>query len=228
MNEYAPFQVNPLKTMCDHPGSADQGTFKGVTVESTADHYKLTTQLRAGWYRYIQSWTFFKNGDIQPRFSFTVSNENPGMAAKAHNHHAYYRFDFDIDGFPNDVIESYDGKAWHAITKEVSQRHNAQNAKWRVRDKGKNIGYEVLPGANDFAVPDAWSGADVWAVRYHGNEMDDGGPVGTDAAHMNTLLNNEAMDGQDVVLYCRVAGRHTGGQATCHYLGPTLRPFGNW
>jgi hypothetical protein len=231
MNEYAPFQVNPIKTMCDHPGTADQGTFKGVAVENHPEYYRLTTQLRAGWYRYIQSWTFHKNGDLQPRFSFTVSNENPGMAANAHNHHAYYRFDFDIDGWPDDVIESFDGKAWHAITKETNQKHNAQHAKWRVLDKKKNLGYEVLPGAQDFAVPDAWSVADVWAVRYHGNEMDDGGasaaPGPHNSAHMNNLLNGEAMDGQDVVLWYRVGQRHA-GHAGCSHLGPTLRPFGKW
>src|SRR5262249_50595806 len=75
-----------------------------------------------------------------------------------------------------DVIEYYDGKAWHAITKETKQRHDKAHEKWRVRDKKKNIGYEVVPGADDFHVPDAWSGADIWAVHYRGTELDDGGP----------------------------------------------------
>jgi Cu2+-containing amine oxidase len=149
------------------------------------------------------------------------------MAGSPHNHHAYFRFDFDIDGWPDDVIEFFDGKKWQPIISETNQRHNAQHQKWRVRDKIKNNGYEVVPGAMDFGVPDAWSVADIWAVRYHPNELDDGGPVGSDAAHMNKLLNNENINGQDVVLWYRVGQRHA-GNANCHHLGPTLRPFGAW
>jgi hypothetical protein len=232
LNVYQAFEINPVRTVCDHPGQPDKGNFAGVAVESTADYYRLTTQLRAGWYRYIQSWTFHKNGTLEPRFNFTVANENPTAATEPHNHHAYYRFDFDIEGWPDDVIEYYDGKTWHAITKETNQRHNAQHRKWRVRDKKKNTYYEVDPGAKDFDVPDAWSVADIWAVRYHPTEMDDGGasasPGPFASAHMNNLMNGEAMDGQDCVLWYRVGQRHTAGHADCGHLGPTLRPSKNW
>jgi len=245
LNIYAPFQVNNIKgpeyaeptttpvTMCDHPGTADKGNFNGVALERKADRLILTTEVMAGWYRYIQKWTFFLDGRIQPRFAFTAGNDRPDKTSQPHNHHAYFRFDFDIDGFPNDVIEAYNSatKKWVPITKETNQKHNAQHAKWRVRDKGKNSGYEVIPGAEDFGVPDAWSVADIWAVRYHGNEMDDGGPAASpgpyNSAHMNNLLNNEPMDGQDVVLWYRVGHRHAGG-IDCDQLGPTLRPFGKW
>jgi hypothetical protein len=245
LTEYAGFDVNnilgphyaeptkPPVTTCANPGAPDPGKFEGVALEKHPDRLVLTTELQAGWYRYIQKWTFFHDGVIEPRFSFTVSNQNPGMHNKPHNHHAYYRFDFDIDGWPDDVIEYYDSntKTWHAIAVETNEKHNKQHAKWRVRDKVKNIGYEVIPGPEDFGVPDAWSGADIWAVHYHGNELDDGGSSGGgvnhDAAHMNSLLNSENIDGKDVVLWYRVGRRHV-GNAMCHELGPTLRPFGAW
>src|SRR5262249_55252728 len=173
-------------------GAADPGTFKGIALEKHADRLIFTTELEAGWYRYIQKWTFHLDGVIEPRFGFTVSNQNPSWHAKPHNHHAYYRFDFDIDGFPDDVIEYYDGKAWHSITKETKQRHDKAHEKWRVRDKKKNIGYEVVPGTDDFHIPDAWSGADIWAVHYRGTELDDGGPgaggAGWDAEHIDRWL----------------------------------------
>jgi Copper amine oxidase, enzyme domain len=96
----------------------------------------------------------------------------------------------------------------------VASFAGCRTANGRVRDKVKNIGYEVDPGPEDFGVPDAWSGADIWALRYHGNELDDGGSSGGgvnhDAAHTNNWLNNENIDGQDVVLWYRVGRRHVG------------------
>ena len=64
----------------------------------------------------------------------------------------------------------------------------------------------------------------------NGGQNDDGssgGGVNHDAAHMNSLLNSENIDGKDVVLWYRVGRRHV-GNAMCHELGPTLRPFGAW
>src|SRR5262245_58613658 len=80
LHEYAGFKVdnilgpnyaepkNPPVTTCAGPGQADQGTFQGVAMEKHADRIILTTELQAGWYRYIQSWTFYLNGVIEPRF----------------------------------------------------------------------------------------------------------------------------------------------------------------
>jgi Cu2+-containing amine oxidase len=172
----------------------------------------------------------------QLQIMFTASNSNPTMVGKPHNHHAYFRFDFDIDGWQNDVIEYYNStdNKWHIIAKEMNQKHSKTSTKWRVRDKVKNIGYEVIPSVEDHLIQDAWSVADIWALHYHPNELDDGtGAQGTasdpagNAAHMNNQINGENIDGQDVVLWYRVGHRHAGA-STCGHAGPTLRPFGKW
>src|SRR5262249_31258331 len=203
----------------------------GVAVEKKSDRLIMTTQVRAGWYRYIQKWVFHLNGTIDARFAFTTSNENLGATLSPHTHHAYYRFDFDIEGFPNDVIEYYDGKAWHPIKTEANQKRGATHQKWRVRDKKTNRGYEVIPGPHDGDGGNTtWAVADMWALHYHGNEQDDGGTgAGTppNAAHLNKWLTKENIDGQDVVLWYRVGHRHD-RDISCGTLGPTLRPFGSW
>jgi hypothetical protein len=245
INKYAGFKVdnilgpnyaepkNPPVTTCAAPGHADQGAFQGVALERHDSWIRLTTEVVAGWYRYIQSWTLHLNGVIEPVWMFTVSNENGYKAAQPHNHHAYFRFDFDIDGWPDDLIEYYAGSTWHPILKETKQRHGTKHQKWRVMDKKKKIGYEVDPGTDDFHVQDDFSGSDIWALRYHPTEIDDGEPPGlaTDPhharAHLDKYLNNEDLDGQDVVLWYRVSQRHDGG-AVCHHRGPTLRPIGKW
>ena len=246
-NQLAPFEADnvitpglyaepklAIKTVCDHPGT-DGGTFSGVALTKTADHFTLTTQMAAGWYRYIQTWTFYKNGVIEPRFAFTAVN-NPHVTMP-HNHHVYWRFDFDIDGFANDVIEQLDPstKAWKPITIESSRKRDAKHQiHWRVRDKGKNNGYEVIPGSKDDSVPaDAWGVSDIWALHYHANEIDDGGATGGttgDAAHLNKYLNKENIDGQDVVLWYRAGFRHVSqpGHVGCGTVGPKLVPFGAW
>ncbi len=103
-----------------------------------------------------------------------------------------------------------------------------------MRDKKNNNGYEVVPGVHDDSAPaDAWGVADIWALRYHASEIDDGGATGGpsgDAVHLNKYLNGEDIDGHDVVLWYRAGFRHVSepGHVGCGTVGPTLRPFGAW
>src|SRR5262249_16549344 len=60
------------KTACN---GSDSGNFTGVAVYETNCELILTTEMEAGWYRYIQEWRFHRDGSIRPRFKFTaVSN----------------------------------------------------------------------------------------------------------------------------------------------------------
>src|SRR5262249_57718477 len=56
------------------PGTAcsgsDAGNFTGVAIYETACELILTTEMEAGWYRYIQEWRFHTDGTIRPRFKF--------------------------------------------------------------------------------------------------------------------------------------------------------------
>jgi hypothetical protein len=225
--------TTPPKTVCDHPGS-DAGTFSGVAVEKLADRLILTTQMSAGWYRYIQKWIFYLDGTIEPRFGFTAVTHP--CTSKPHNHHVYWRFDFDVNGFPQDLIQEYNQPPlfphnnWHSKTVEISRARSASyHRKWRVVDVPTKMGYEVIPGPNDGLV-DLWGGSDIWALLYHGTEIDDGGPTSGpmgDAQHIDKYKNGEKINGQDVVMWYRASFRHASGPV-CELVGPTLKLIGNW
>ena len=230
-NEISPCRAEPAtspKTVCDHPG-VDSGSFAGVTVEKKADQLILTTQMQAGWYRYIQKWFFFPDGTIQARFYFTAINDY--CVSKPHYHQAYWRFDFDIEGAGDDLIEEYNTvTGWKALSFETSRRKNfAASRKWRVRNQATGRGYEIIPESDD-DIADAWAVADMWALRYHDTEFDDGGatpgPVGN-AAHMNNYLDGESIKGQHDVLWYR-SGRHHDSLEICVMVGVTLKPIGKW
>ena len=165
----------PPRTVCASPGT-DIGTFTGVAAEKRADRLILTTQLQAGWYRYIVSWTFLLDGTFQPGIRFTaVANVCTPLP---HYHDVYWRLDFDLDGPENDAIEELNDGVWTTLTTESSRLHSPSTARqWRVRDKVTGSAYELAPdSAADVA--DAWSVADLWALRFRSGEVDDGGATG--------------------------------------------------
>lgn len=220
--------TSPPKTVCDHPGT-DAGSFSGVAVEKRSDQLILTTQMQAGWYRYIQKWSFFLDGTIQAHFYFTAVSDP--CVSKPHYHQAYWRFDFDIEGQDNDVIEEYNSsKRWTALPLETSRpRSPSTGRKWRVRNPATGRGYEIIPESGE-GVADAWAVADLWALRYHETELDDGGatagPMGN-AAQMNNYLNGESIKGQHNVLWYR-AGRYHDSPKVCVSVGVKLKPTGKW
>lgn len=218
----------PPKTVCDHPGS-DAGSFSGVAVENRSDQLILTTQMQAGWYRYIQKWFFFLDGTIQARFYFTAVSDP--CVSRPHYHQAYWRFDFDLEGLGKDVIEEYNkSTGWTAFPVETSrQRNPSTGRKWRVLNPATGRGYEIIPEATDDTA-DSWAVADMWALRYHEGEFDDGGATSGlmgNAAHMNNYLNGESIKGQHNVLWYRAGHRHN-SLAVCVTVGVKLKPTGKW
>lgn len=230
-NQVSPCRAEPTtppQTVCDHPG-ADAGSFMGVAVEKKPDQLILTTQMQAGWYRYIQKWIFFADGTIQARYYFTAISDY--CVSKPHYHQAYWRFDFDIEGKGKDVIEEYNtATGWKAFSLETSRKKNpATGRKWRVRNKGTGRGYEIIPDSTD-DIADNWAVADMWALRYHDAEIDDGGavpgPMGN-AAHLNNYLNRESINGRHDVLWYRIGHRHD-SLSVCVSISLILKPVGNW
>jgi hypothetical protein len=217
----------PPKTVCDHPGT-DAGEFYGVAVEKLADKLVLTTQLQAGHYRYLQTWTFYLDGTIEPRFGFTAL-VSP-CTTKPHNHHVYWRLDFDIDGPKDDVIEESNGAVWRIRASETSRKNNPpSNRMWKVRDKKTGRGYIIEPGPHD-GIADSWAVADMWGLLYNATQIDDGGavlgPTG-DGIHIGNYLNRANIKGRNVVLWTHAMHRHDGGIG-CQLVGPTLKPIGPW
>jgi Copper amine oxidase, enzyme domain len=101
-----------------------------------------------------------------------------------------------------------------------------------VRNKGTFRGYSVVPGGHD-GVADAYGVGDVWVLRYHGSELDDGVGFTTDPAlsraGIDKFINGEFVNGQDVVIWYAGHFRHdeTHPDPAGHVVGPELVPF-NW
>ncbi|MDQ4488670.1 hypothetical protein RBS60_00495 [Sinomonas sp. ASV486] len=225
----------PPQTILD--SGHDGGGFRGVALWYHNGGLRLVSQLQAGWYRYISEWHLLDNGTIQPRFGFAAV-ANP-CTCKVHTHHAYWRLDFDIITPGNNVVEEYNnppiipGTHWHTKKYEIRRtRDAAHNRHWRVRNKGTFMGYTIQPGPHD-GTADAFGAGDLWVLRYHAGEIDDGHGFSTNPyvsrADIDKFLNSESVDGQDVVLWYGGHFVHdqahpgTGG----HIVGPDLVPF-NW
>lgn len=225
----------PPQTMCRIPGT-DVGDFQGVAAEKKLKELVLTTQMQAGPYRYTQKWTFRLDGSIDAQIAFTAL-ESP-CNVKPHDHHAYWRLEFDIGGDGKDYAEEANPRGsqgtpqWKRIFSETSRRNDALvGGAWRVLSSSGHRGYEVAspPG---FGVSNSWAVADFWVLKFHPEELDDGGArPGADgsgnAVQLNRYLNRESVDGVNVVFWVHAMDRHE-NSGRCRFVGPTLRPVGKW
>ncbi len=198
---------------------------KGLAVES----YHLI-----GKYRLTHRWVFWENGAILPRLY------SAGLQANFnHRHHAYWRFDFDIDGASTDMVFEFNnytedqgwGKGWHSKIKEISRVKNSSSKRsWAILDKSSRRGYHILPGSDD-GQADSFSNRDLWLMRYHGNEDKHGRQGSATNDDLQSYLNGEDVNSQDVVIwYCGHLFHefHPGAGDEWHHVGPDLIPFGNW
>lgn len=234
----------PAQTVCDVGGGTDvcqQGQpncFDGVAVESYVDRLVLTTQFEAGWYRYTMRWRFYLDGRIEPVFGFSAVSA--GCVSCTHKHHAYWRLDFDIDGSVSNVVTEGPNPAQPppgrsgprprivALPTEAMRVVNYPGITWSVTDPAAHRGYRLVPGAEVALPADDFSKGDLWALKYHANEIDDGHGLGNCPVDFNPWLNNESLNG-DVVLWYRSGWLHVGGDlADCDPVGPTLYPVGDW
>jgi hypothetical protein len=233
---------SPAKTILET--GSDQGNFLGVAIYVQGQEVVLVSEMEAGWYRYISRWRLHADGTIKPRFGFTAVENS--CVCNVHHHHVYWRFDFDIRTPGNNVVKEFNDPClpahcpskWHENLFEVMRPRNAaRKRKWRVENSATKEAYEVIAGPDDgvaTASPDwPFPRGDVWLLRYHPNEIDDGvvaiGPPY--AANLASFLNGEPLKNQDVVIWygahfthdvpAEPAGHHG------HIVGPTLKPV-NW
>ena len=188
----------PPVTVCDDPTGVDtcdivppppdctRTCFQGVSAEKLADRLILTSQNEAGWYRYTMKWTFYLDGRIQPTFGFTAVSDP--CINHTHRHHAYWRFDFDIDGPDGDVVTEGPNPGGApgrpgprppsvVLSTEAMRRNNRPNLTWSVVDSTTKRGYRVVPGDETELPADSFSVGDVWLLelrperdRRHGPE----------------------------------------------------------
>jgi hypothetical protein len=223
----------PARTIIE--SGSDTGNFRGVALYVSGTEVVIVTELAAGWYRYISQWRLGADGTISPRFGFAATANT--CTCLGHHHHVYWRLDLDVDGIsPNRVEEFNDpplfgGSNWHLKTFEIRRsRDPARKRHWRVSNPRTGAAYRLHPGVSDGNAT-AYGVGDLWVLRFHGNEIDDGQTFTTDPSLSRARLDNfavpaEAVADRDVVLWYAAhflhdeAHGHPGG----HYVGPDLRP----
>jgi hypothetical protein len=213
----------------------DSGNFRGTAIWVHGEEITLRGELEAGWYRYISEWTLHTDGTIKPRFGFAAVQNS--CVCNVHDHHAYWRLNFDIGGAGGDFVQRSSGAGWQLVPKETMAFRDAQYAtRWRVGTRGSAAKYEIRPNATDGLArtsPDwPFPVGDLWFLRYRASEIDDGqvGVVGDVRAGLNRFVQNQSIDGVDVVVWYGAhfthaqAGEEAGGHD--HLVGPDLVPVG--
>lgn len=233
------FDVIPGYRVCSAPAQTildtgnDAGNFRGVAIYVQGQEVVLVSEMRAGWYRYISEWRLHTNGTIQPRFGF-AGTANP-CTCKPHHHHVYWRLDFDIVTAWNNLVEEYNeppiigSSNWHTKTYEIRRPRDASHKRqWRVTNASTGEGYLLKPGPND-GNQTSYGVGDLWVLRYHWNEIDDGVGFTTNpalsAAHLDTFRSPaELVANTDVVLWYAAHFMHdeAAGAGGSHWVGPDL------
>ncbi len=226
---------------------SDTGNFRGVAVYSQNNETVLVTELEAGWYRYIMEWRFADDGTIRPRFGFGATDNS--CVCFSHNHHVYWRLDFDVAAVNNSVYISEKGKKFLVpMTVENKVNRNfATNRRLIIQNANGNEGYSVNPNLSD-GVFDTFGVGDMWVLHYQssgGNpiQLEDGitcVTCSTAFIQIDPFINGESVSNQDVVVWYGAHFLHSDGAnlldpnrnvtnilGTSHVVGPDLRPI-NW
>jgi hypothetical protein len=244
--------VAPGFRLCNAPATtildtgSDAGNFLGVAIYVQGQEVVLVSELEASWYRYISEWRLHANGTIRPRFGFSARTNS--CVCNVHHHHPFWRFDFDIRTAGHNRVREFNdppliGKSnWHTKTFEIRRpRDPARKRKWRVENTATGEGYDIIPGPDDgvaTASPDwPYPRGDVWILRYHGNELDDGVDCTTGGfgcvteANLDGFVTGEPISDHDVVIWYAGHVTHDVGAEPPgefgHICGPELKPV-NW
>ena len=225
--------AQPARTIIDN--GTDTGNFAGVAIYVDGQEVVLVSEMQAGWYRYITEWRLHANGTIRPRFGF-AGTENR-CTCHLHTHHVYWRLDFDIRTPSHNVVEEFNdppivgNSHWHTKQFEIRRPRNASHKrKWRVRNTASGEAYMIVPGPNDGASTPYGVG-DLWVLRYHPGETDDGQGFTTDpglsGAHLERfMLPPESVVDTDVVVWYAGHYVHDAGVEVGNRVGPDLVPSG--
>ena len=219
-NNTEPTSRCPSARVCTY--SYVSGGVRGLGVES---YHKI------GKYKLTHRWVFWENGQVYPRL-YSSGLQCPYN----HRHHAYWRFDFDVDGAGNDLVLEYNtytpnigwGLGWEPLTTETSRIKNPSSGRrWAVLDKSTARGYLIYPGANDGSV-DGFSNRDLWLLSYQSAEDKHGRQGSAYSDDLQPYVSGENVGGKDLVVwYCgHLSHLAAGGGDEWHAVGPNLFPFG--
>jgi hypothetical protein len=245
-NAETPFEANgaavaPGFLLCPQPArtiidsGTDAGNFAGVAIYVDGAEVVLVSEMQAGWYRYITEWRLHANGTIRPRFGF-AGTENR-CTCHLHKHHVYWRLDFDIRTPGHNVVEEFNdppiigNNQWHTKQFEIRRPRDAgHKRKWRVRNTVTGEAYTIVPGPND-GTQTPYGVGDLWVLRYHPGEIDDGQGFTTDPnlshAHLEPFMTPpESVVDTDVVVWYAAHYVHDASVEVGNRVGPDLIPTG--
>jgi hypothetical protein len=233
----------------------DFGNFQGVAIYQQNVGYGnevvMVSELDAGWYRYIMEWRFAEDGTIRPRYGFGSINNS--CVCTSHNHHAYWRFDFDIVNPINKIYQVERGRKFlQPITEEINRNKNHQTRRsLLIQNSTGDEAYMLVPNLSDGKV-DSFGRNDFWVLRYKNaaggtalqNELDDGWtslggnctPTEGSCINITKFVTGESVVNQDLVVWYgahfthndganRLDANRTGLVLTgSHVIGPDIRP----
>jgi len=165
-----------------------------VKVQPFRGGVELSATFDAGPYHYMQLWRFHDDGRMCPWLTIYGSGVHD-----QHTYHPHWRFDFDVDGARDDVLERYEEGRWQRVDAEgwfpYSGEADDGGHVWRQLDASSGCAVNVRPHT--------WDDAELFAIRYHDGEWPPfsprptAGPQSFPAAY----AGHESLDGQDVTLW---------------------------
>jgi primary-amine oxidase len=182
----------------------------------------IWAKFQPGNYQYVNRWQFMADGSIHVSVGLGARLWTFNPPTAGHIHHFYFRMDFDIDGFADDIVERFSHQGnqpgrdqWSPILVESKELADPLTfTKWRVRNKiakdggtpnERYLSYEIIPGSD--ANRDGYSTGDLWVVRWFDGW---GEAVGTTDAALEgpPYMNGQSIDGQDVAIWYALHSHH--------------------
>ena len=244
----------PATTNCDMPNGEDTGSFCGVSIYRTPSKMILTTNLQAGWYRYVLKWYFYPDGTFHPEAFFGAVSDP--CINNDHVHLIYWRVDMDIESDTPNLVEEHNvhkkheegmgpmaiyWETWDNMFLETSRNKQLDGTRWwRVRNTSTQRSYLIYPhetykGVNEEEIRVVPQISDFWLLNYNAanqEETDDGGSGTRYWAHLNNFLNDTITNdvpnpNVDKVIWFSGAALHANeaGDPRCHSVqGPWFFP----
>lgn len=192
--------TSPPQTILE--SGTDAGNFSGVAIWDDRENVQMVAEMSAGWYRYLMEWNFSDDGVIRPRFGFGSTSSS--CVCINRNHHAYWRFDFDIGSAAGNLVTEHLPNGPLVIDKEGMQpRLYGPNQTWTISNSLSPLSCTLVPGLHDSNY-DKYGTGDVWVVVNHSNELDDGVNCTSGCStsiNIAPFVNGETTTNADVVVW---------------------------
>lgn len=192
--------TSPPQTILE--SGTDAGNFSGVAIWDDRENVELVAEMSAGWYRYLMAWNFSDDGVIRPRFGFGSTTSS--CVCINRNHHAYWRFDFDIGSAAGNLVTEHSPAGLLVIDKEgMRPRLYGQDQTWTITGSLPQLSATIIPGIHDSNY-DKYGTGDVWVVVNHAGELDDGVNCTSGCStsiNIAPFVNGEPTTNADIVVW---------------------------